>query len=264
MTRRFAAVALVALAAATGCGGDDERDRVEQYIERANTIQREAAGSVAAANDAYAKFANSELSAVRADIDLTTAANDIRATRERLAELQPPSVAQALHRRLLEVYELNAEFAEESTTLARYLPAARAALRPLEGIGRRLRSRLEKAKTPAAQTDALDKYVRGTYGQYAVLRRLDPPPVLVASHRAQLQRLFDTARLAEALRAATRARNSRQVARLLVRFRRANRQARPARLNRDAVRAYNERYRSIDVAVAAMQREQTRLQQRFA
>ena len=265
MRRVLAAVACAAIAAvAAGCGGDDEREGVERYIEQANAIQREAQPSVAAANQAYAQFSKSELSALRADIDLTDAAASIRATRDRLARLAPPPQARALHERLLGVYELNADFADESTRLARYLPAARRALRPLDGIGSRLRARLRAARTPADQAEALDRYARGAYGQYSALRRLDPPPVLLGSHRSQLKRLFDSTRLAEALRDATRARDSKRVARLLLAFRRVNAQARSSRLTKDAVGAYNERYRSIDVAVAAMQREQTRLQQRFA
>lgn len=264
MVRAVLVVLATAAVVATGCGGDDERDGVERYIEAANAIQKAAAPDVAKANQTYAQFSKSELSEVRADLDLTAVEQSIRAMRAKLARLDPPPAALPLHRRLLKVYDLNADFADESTKLARYLPAARRALRPLQGIGEKLRSRLQAAKSPAEQADALDRYARGAYGQYNQLRQLDPPPVLLTSHRSQLQRLFDSSKLAWRIRQATLARNSEQVARLLLRFREVNARARPTRLTRDAVRAYDERYRDITAAVTAMQQEQIRLQQRFA
>ena len=184
-----------------------------------------------------------------------------RARNSRACSLLQP--ATELHRRLLRVVGLNAEFAAESTALARYLPAARKALRRVAGIGERLRARLRDAKTPAAQADALARYARAIEGRYDVLYALKPPPILLTTHRAQLSRLFASSRLARQLRSASRARDSRRVAQLLLEFRAVSRQTGRGRLTRRAVREYNARYRAINRAVAAMKREQGRVEQRL-
>ena len=262
--RRLVVLLAVGVAAlASACGDDSERDEVERYIAAANGVQERYAPRFAEANKAYAAFAKGDLDEVRADIDLTAAEQSLRDARARVAALDPPAAALPMHRRLLRVYEANAEFAAESTKLARYLPSARGAMKPLPGIGRRLRTRLQAADGPAAQAAAFRKYARGVYGTYSALRRLDPPPVLVPTHRAQLSRLFRSDRLADALESAARERDSKRIARLLLRFRRLADQTTSSKLAEQALDGYRDRYQKVIATVGDLRREQQHLQQRF-
>ncbi len=262
IARKATLLAVLVLPLVWGCG-DDERDDVERYIARANAVQQRFAPQFQQANEAYASFSEGELSAMRADLDLSAAEQGLRDARAQLARVQPPASATELHRRLLRVVGMNAEFAAESTALARYLPAARKALRRVGRIGETLRGRLQDATTPPAQADALDRYARAIERRYGALYELRPPPVLLTTHRAQLGRLSASSRLARKLRAASEARDSARVARLLLEFRAVSRQSGRGRLTRRAVRQYNERYGAIGEATAALRREQGRLEQRL-
>jgi hypothetical protein len=253
---------VVVTAALWGCG-DDDRDRVQRYIARANAVQERFAPAFQQANAAYAGFAEGELSAKAADRELTAAENALRDARAELARVEPPASAAQLHGSLLRVVDMNAEFAAESTALARYLPAARRVLRRAGAIGETLRRRLQAADAPSAQAAALSRYARGIAKRYDALYELEPPPILVPTQRAQLVRLSDSSRLARRLRSASEARDSARVARLLLEFRAVSRRSDSAGLTRRAVREYNERYGAIGEAAAAVRREQGRLQQRL-
>jgi hypothetical protein len=263
MTSRKAAVlAVLAVLLAAGCG-DDEREGVQRYIARANSVQERYAPQFHEANDAYARFAKGELSSMRADGELTAAENALRDAKSQLARIKPPPSATELHRRLLRLVGMNADFAAESTALARYLPAARKELRRVGRIGNQLRSRLQDADTPEAQAAALDRYARAIDRRYDALYQLEPPPILVATHQAQLGRMSASSRLARRLRRASEARDSGRVARLLLEFRALSRQSDSGQLTRRALREYETRYRAINSAAAALRREQSQLEQRL-
>jgi hypothetical protein len=185
---RATLLALAAVALLAGCG-DEERDRVERYIERANAIQQRFAAQFRYADEAYAQFAQGELDAETAEIRLTAAEAALRDARAQLARVEPPADARRLHRRLLRVFEMNADFAAESTALARYLPAARKVLERVGRDGESLSTRLRAAETPAGQSEALARYARAADRRYDALYALDPPPVLEPTHRDQLLRL---------------------------------------------------------------------------
>jgi hypothetical protein len=242
-----------------GCGGDDDRDRVERYIMRANAVQQRFAPQFQKANESYARFAEGELGSLRADVELSAAEAALRDAHTQLERVDPPAPATALHRRLLNVVEMNAEFAAESTALARYLPRARRSLRRVGKIGEQLRVRLQDAATPAAQADALTRYARAIERRYDALYALQPPPILLATHHAQLGRLSASSRLARQLRSASEARDSGRVAELLLEFRAVSRQSGRSRLTRGALREYNDRYRAVNEAAAELRREQGRL-----
>ena len=262
--RRTFALLVASAALAGGCGGDDERADVERYITEANGVQQRFAGDMRRANEAYRRFAEGELDDRSTDRELTAAEQALRRARARLERLDPPPAAAGMHRRLLRVYDANADFASETTRLGRYLPQARRVLRPIRDISERLRTRLRSADGPEAQASALGRYAQSVSGQFGRLRRLDPPPVLFATHQAQLARLDESNRLARRLQRATRRRDSQRVARLLLRFRRVTGQTGGRTLTRTAVRAYNERYRRVVGTATALQREQQRLERRFA
>jgi hypothetical protein len=254
---------VVTVALTAGCG-DDARDSVERYIARANAIQARFAPEFRHANDAYARFVRGELDARRADIELSAAERALREAEAQLARVEPPPTASRLHRQLLRVFEMNADFAAESTALARYLPAARTVLGRVGADGRKLSHRIGDAETPARQAEALTGYARAIDRRYDALYALQPPPVLKTTHREQLLRLEASSRLARRLRTATEARDPRRVGRLVLQFRKVSRRTgQGARLTRRAVREYNERYGALGEAAAAMRREQRRVEQRL-
>lgn len=262
--RMAALLAVLAVALLSGCG-DDERDSVERYIERANAIQARYAPQFRHANEAYAQFVRGDLDPARAKVELSAAEQALRDAEAELDRVEPPAGASELHRRLLQVFEMNAEFAGESTALASYLPAARTVLGRVGTDGQRLSHRIRDAETPARQAEALTGYARAIDRRYDALYALQPPPILEATHRDQLLRLEASSRLARRLRAATEARDPQRVARLVLAFREVSqRSGQGSRLTRRAVREYNERYEALGVAAAAMRREQRRLEQRLS
>ena len=257
------ATLLAAVALLSGCG-DDERDSVERYIERANAVQARFAPEFRQADETYTRFAAGKLDATRAESELGAAETSLREARAQLARVTPPPSARELHERLLHVFEMNAEFAAESTALARYLPAARTVLQRVSASGLALSRRIRGAETPARQADALVGYARAIDRRYDALYALQPPPILEATHRDQLLRLRASSRLARRLRAATEARDAPRVARLVLEFRDVSRRTgQGGRLTRRAVREYNERYGALADEAAAMRREQRQLEQRL-
>jgi len=258
----LAAAATIAFGLA-GCGGDDERERVADYIRDANAIQREAAPRFTRANQAYLAFSKGELAPADASKRLASAERAIRATRDDLAELDPPADARRLHTRLLALLDADADFARESTLLARYVPASARAVRPLPRLGRRLRAGLSR-QVPQTQARALGAYADGIAAVLDDLRPLEPPPVLFERHGAEVRRLAAVETLARRLRGALRARDSQRLAQLLQRFRRVNgRQRGVARFQRLAVAAYNRRYRGLRRAQQEVARERRELERRL-
>jgi hypothetical protein len=253
--------ALAVCAILPGCGGESDRDRVQSYLKEANGIQRRATPAFKRSNDVYRRFATNKIRPSQAARKLAGAERAIRRTRTRLARLDPPRPAAQLHRKLLRVYDLNVNLADETTQLARYLPAAAAALRPVQRINRRLGRELKAAGDPTAQGRALGHYADALRTPVRRLRRLHPPPVLVASDRARVRRLAATRSLASRLRDAIEARDSRRVARLLLRFRRVTRGGGgEAPFSGSSLRAYNRRYFAIAHAAGAVQKERVRLE----
>ena len=259
LTRAVLPLAAVA-AIAAGCGESD-RDRVESYLKEANGIQRRAVPAFKRSNDVYRRFATNKLAPSRAAAQLAGAERSIRITRARLARLDPPAEAQELHRRLVRVYDLNARLARETTQLGRYLPAATVALRPIRRINRRLAADLKGAQDPARQSRALGRFADSLRRPIVRLRRLRPPPVLRATDRARVRRLAATRSLAYRLQKAIEGRDSKRVARLLLRFRRVTGAGgAEAPFSGPALKAYNERYLAISRAAGAVQQERVRVE----
>ncbi len=267
------AAALAAAGALAACGGDDERKGVVRYILDANAVQKRAAPAFERANEAYVAFsqrgakdvlAKPEGTATGKPEEIAAAERSIRTTRSRIARLRAPSEAAALHRKLLRVFDVNADMAHETTVLARYLPAAEKAVEPLDDISTRLRRRLAGAPNPENQARSLRAYFLSLDLLIARLRRLEVPPVLAPTHRAQLGRLTSARTLAVRLRAAIEAQDAQRVARLLMQFRKldANR-ARERRLTARAIRGYTRRYRAITTVTQDAQRERLRLERKY-
>ena len=246
---------------AAGCGGESDRDRVEAYLKDANGIQGRSVPAFRRSNEVYRLFATNKLRPSTAARRLGNAERAIRRTRRRLAALEPPSETAELHRRLLRVYDLNASLARETTQLGRYLPAATAALRPVRRVNRRLGADLGGSRDPGEQGRALGRFADSLRRPIARLRRLRPPPVLADTDRARLKRLTATRSLAYRLQQAIEERDSRLVARLLLRFRRVTgRSGDDAPFSGRALKAYNDRYLAISRAAGAVQRERARIE----
>jgi hypothetical protein len=253
------AAGAVALLAA-GCGSKSTRSRVDEYIRQVDAIQQRSATAFAHTNTAYRRFSTGSLAAQDIGKVLGGAEATMRSARARLAAVPAPPAAARLRLLLLQLFDLDAGLAHETTVLARYQPAATAALKPLTVINRRLRADLRAGRSASGQARALGRYGRSLRTVAAKLRRLQPPPVLASTHRAELRRLEATGSLAGRLRAAIARNDSRTVARLLLRFRKlSGPQDHAQQLANSAVRAYVRRYDAIGEAESALQRERLRL-----
>jgi hypothetical protein len=256
--RRLAVVILGSVGVAAGCGGDSRRDRVERYIEDANAIQQRSARDFSRANALYRDFSDGTLNPKSAPAQLERAEQQIWATRTRLVALKPPPDVRELHRRLLKLYAMNGHMAHETTQFARYVPRLRSALRPLTVTNRRLRDGL-RTSGAAAQSAALDEYVRDLERLLDRLRALRPPPILRAGHRAQVERLASTRSVAQRLRTAIVAQDAAAVSDLLDRLRRLAEAEEGDDPGARSVRLYNERYRALSRAAQDVQRERVRV-----
>jgi hypothetical protein len=262
--RRLALVAAALCAAAIGlgaCGGDGRRDAVESYIQRANSVQREFAADFKLANEAYVAYSKNKIQGDEAIRRLDRARERIGTAGDRLARLKPPADARALHSKLLRVYDMNGEFASETSLLAGYLTGAAAALKPLGPANRRLREGLGR-RGAEAQSAALRRFVRDVGGALEALQSIEAPRVLLPTHRDQVTRLTQTRDLSSRLRAALEDADAQLVAKLIERFRSiGSEDDGGTRLARQALRQYDRRYKQLNDAYADVQREQTRLQE---
>lgn len=259
--RRGSATAVLAVLAALagGCGGESERDRVTAYIEEARAVQREHQRDVTRANAVYRELA-SEGAATADDVEaVATAERRMRAARADLARVRPPARAVPLHRSLLRAYDASADVARDTTRFAEYVPAMTRALRPLEGVGRRLERRLRGAEDAEGQGRALERYAAGLDGLLVRVARLEAPPVLFAVHQAQLLRLRSARDVARRLRRALEAQDAPRTARLVREFRRIGAGRSSARLRKRSIEVYTARLRDVDRAAADVQRERARL-----
>jgi hypothetical protein len=249
------------LAALAGCGGGgDARSRVREYVTSANAIQRGSTDEFKRANEAYKAFARGELRPGVAVTQLSRSEHDIRAARDKLADLRPPREAEALHVKLEQVYDMNIGLAHQTVLLAAYQRSSDKVLAPLGAENRRLTSALGNAAGPQDQSAALRRFASRLGGILNALRALAPPRVLRVPHADQVRRLEATRTLADRLRRALDAQDAQEVALLLKRFRQTASQRRPRRaLARRAIAAYERRYQRLNDAYANVFRETSRL-----
>jgi hypothetical protein len=253
------AVSLVV--AFAGCGGDKSspRDRINAYIRDANGLQRKAKPSLDRANETYAAYARGELATAASLRRLEGAQEAFVSVRDRLADITPPEEARRLHSRLLRAYDMSVDFARQTALMGSYSVAADKAIEPLSPAGRSLDRGLAR-RDARAQARALRRFAAKLTVAIRKLDALEAPLVLSVGHEDQLRRLRATRKLAVGLRRGLIARDSRRVARLLARFRRADRTRRPRRrLARTAIREYNRRHELLVDGFADVRREQIRL-----
>jgi hypothetical protein len=261
MTRLLAVALLATLLAATGCGGNDNSDRhaVDDYIRQIASVQASAKPSLAKANQTYGAFVKGKLSAGERRTRLAQAERDIRMARARLAAIRAPAAANRLRTLVLGYYDKSADLAYETKLLGDYEPAAQSALKPLAALNRNLQRSLRASHGGAAQARVLGRFAAGIGRSVDRLRRLHPPPLLLATHVGQVRRLDLTRRLAMQLHDALERQDARGVARLLLRFRRLSSTNSPG-LARQAVDAYGRRYQALTTQAAAVEQERRRLE----
>ncbi|MCW2959492.1 MAG: hypothetical protein JWP18_2295 [Solirubrobacterales bacterium] len=260
---RATAAILVAGLVAGGCGGKNEdttSDRVTAYVERANKVQQRAAPVFDRANTRYRAYAQGSLKGADAELQLRSTEVELAAVQRRLAAVQAPPAARELRRRLLRVYAMEVALAAETRQMAGYVPQAERTLASLDAVRTRLRTRLNGARTPPRQIAALRTYAGRLDAVRTRLRRLEVPPVLTATHEAQLDRLTRTRSLALRLTRAIRARDAVVVARLLKAFRSAGGPDPVADLlATGAIKAYQQRVTMVSLARGEVARERARL-----
>ena len=257
-------VALLALSTvALGCGTDERdnvRERTQRYIESEQAVMRRAQPDFERANQAYIAYAKGELEADTAVEQVRQAERAIRNARNGVLVLDPPPNARRLHEILLRYLDMNVEFADETTRLVRYSPAAAGALAPLDRANRRLQERLAAAEGSEDQARVLELFARAVDSIAADLRELKPPAVLKAVHVDQVRRLEATRRLAGRLRRALRAQDAERVSLYLERFRRTAEAPSARRLLMDqAVARYSWRLTRLEAAYADVQEAQMKL-----
>lgn len=260
MPARIASGAALVLALSLGgCLGGGERDDVESYLERANEVQNSAEG-VNRAVSIYRRLAEGEVRLDRARPRLAQAEETIAAITGDLEQLEPPSEARALHEQLLEVFRLNSALAAETGRLVRFLPAARRALKPLEGINRRMNRGLQSSSA-SDQATALRRFAAELGPVLDRLKALEPPLILGRAHDQRIKQLRSVRSLAGRLRDALRRDDAEAVAALLIRFSRAAGSRPSAGLDRRSVRRYKRLYRELVRATRDLRREESKLRQ---
>jgi hypothetical protein len=247
-------------------GGPDARERVEAYLLDANRVQAGWADSFKRANDAYIAFSRSELAGNRAVVALDAAERDIRAARAALGRLRPPEDARPLHDKLLRLFEMNIDFADQTALLAAYVPASERALAPLDRTNARLQRDLDGADDADAQARALERFSARLRRILAGMGRLEVPKVLRVSHQDQVRALARTRSYSSRLRRALLDKDAERVARLLELFREqpSGAQASRRKLARRAIARYSRRYQSLNDAYIEVRREEARLGKAFA
>ena len=258
----FAAAALAAPVFVAGCGGEDsERAAVRSYLERVNEVQSAQKEVLVRADTVLRGYAESKPIGAPA---LAGVEADVRRVRAQVAAVPPPSAAREVHDSLLDIYDLDADLVAETERMVRYQDAAPAALAPLDRASSRLRLDLDRAKTPAAQARALDRF-GDTLGRASKrLDGLDVPVLLEPAHAVQVKRLGSTRTLSGQLESAVRKKDSRRVAKLLLRFRKSSSSKREERrLTQRGIKAYTARLQQLTEAQTELGRAQARLNRTF-
>jgi hypothetical protein len=256
----LATLAIAPLAGCGGGGGNSTRTGVNQFLDHVNAMQQTAAPQFQRANRAYLAFSKGKLPTPQAKLELTQAEQVMRDVRDRIERTKAPAPAAELKRRLVALFDADAAMAHEATLLATFVPAAQKAATPLPGLAKRLATGLRGAKTAAGQEVALAAYSQGVGRVITRLQPLDPPPLLLDRHHAQLDHLRAVRRLSDELVRALKAADSAKVSSLLKRFQTLSSQGSGGAVSSGALAAYNRRYVAIQHAGQAVERERRRLE----
>jgi hypothetical protein len=266
VSRAFGCFVLVAALLLSGCGSSvksKRRDAVNNYLGRVQTIQQHYAPSFALANQAYRDFSKGKPTKRQLQ-RLRGAEISILAARNTLQALKPPEDARKLHRKLLQLYDLNARLGLEVITLEQFLPGVRKVLASLGNVNKEYRQSFSVSKTVAAQADALDRYSAAVRRVVARLRKLGPPTALRPWQRSQGKRLQDIVDTAHMLARALRVGDPNATKALIARFRfLLAHQPDVSQAQHDAVKAYDNRLVRISKLQGEIASEHQRLQDKL-
>lgn len=258
----LAAALLPATLFAAGCGGEDpERAEVRAYIERVNAAQTANKDVLLRVETVLRGYAQGATIGAPA---LEGVEADVRRVRSVVAAVEPPSAAREVHSSLLKIYDLDVGLVAETQRMVEYEADAPATLEPLDRASATLRRDLDRARTPGTQARALDRF-GDTLGRVSDdLDTLDVPALLEPAHESQLKRLASTRSLSTRLEDAVRDKDSRRVAKLLIRFRKSTDSQRAQRaLTKRGIAAYTARLEELTRAQTAFGKAQARLNRTF-
>lgn len=262
MRLRAVALGVVALGLLAGCGGEDaSRAEVRAYLERVNRVQSAQKDVLVRADTVLRGYAQGKPIGAPA---LAGVEADVRRARAAVAAVRPPAPAQDVHDRLLRIYDLDGDLVAETVRMVEYQEAAPAALAPLDRASTKLRRDLDRARQASTQARALDRFGDALAKVSRRLERLDVPVLLEPAHAAQIKRLESTRKLSAQLQSAVRKKDSRRVAKLLLRFRKSTASKRAERaLTQRGITAYTARLQELTAAQTELGRAQARLNRTF-
>ena len=246
----------------SGCGGEDsERAAVRSYLERVNSVQSAQKDVLVRADTVLRGYAQGKPIGAPA---LEGVQGDVRRARAAVAAVSPPHEARDVHTRLLAIYDLDASLVGETVRMVEYQDTAPEVLEPLDRASRTLRRDLGRARRASSQARALDRF-GDTLGRVSGrMATLDVPVLLEPAHEAQIKRLESTRKLSTQLQSAVREKDSRRVAKLLLRFRRNTTSKRAERaLTQRGITAYTARLQKLTEAQTELGRAQARLNRTF-
>jgi hypothetical protein len=252
-------VGLGALVFLGGCGGENaDRAAVRAYIERVNQVQVVQRTPLKRADTVLRGYAQGASIGAPA---LAGVEADIRRARAAVASVSPPARARAVRERLLHLYDVDAGLAHETLRMVRYQDAAPAAIKPVNRASTRLSRDLKRARRASTQVDALSRFMTSLKRSTSRLQALDVPVLLAPAHADQVRRMKATQKLTGQLRAAVRKKDSRAVAKLLLRFRKASKGGAKSdrAFSRRGIAAYTKRLQELTDAQRALGRAQADL-----
>ena len=184
-----------------------------------------------------------------------------------LGELRPPEDARPLHGKLLRLFDMNIDFADQTALLAGYVPASERALAPLDRTNRAAPARPRRgARTPARRRRRSSASRRGCGGSSPACASSRCRRCCASRTRTRSARCSRTRSYSTRLRRALIDQDAERVARLLELFREQPSGAEASRrsLARRAIARYNRRYESLNDAYIEVRREEARLDKAFA
>jgi hypothetical protein len=289
-----AAAVLVLALAVSGCGGSSgasksaRRKAVTQYIQRVDTVEQQLRYPLLKVERTYKAFTTKASTLKGSAPKLAGAEATLHTLQTRLSLIDAPPDAKRLRVLLVRLTVAETELAHELTTLAVFLPAYVAALRPLGPADAQLKKSLSAITVPkpkpvpkkqlkaaraaytraidaaaATQAAALGTYLASVASVQARLHGLRPPPALAPAYLTQVSTLAQVRVSGTALVAALHAKQFKRIAPLDRSFRAAAAASSSLAAQRAqiaAVKAYNARVRAVGSLAQQVDGERARIQ----
>jgi hypothetical protein len=239
------------------------RTLVAAYIVRVGRIQVGMATQVRAVDKQYKAFAHDPATIGKHVAQYRRAQRTLAVLRNRLAAVDPPREARALHRLLLELAAANVRVAGSVAGLAAYLPQlgkAQAKLGPALGA---LRTDVAKSPTAKKQAVAFSAYSATIAEVEAQVAELRPPAFFVAAESAELSQLRRLTSLAAEISSALSHKQLTAAQKLVAEIGRVEADISVARAQRAGALAYNAQIKRIRAISSQIETERKRLEKRL-